>query len=47
MVDLAAVLGEAVISALWIVLMIVDTGRPHARRRSYWFAMLIGARSLS
>ena len=32
-----------VLTALWIVLAVVDTGRPHVRRRSYWFALLIGA----
>jgi len=31
------------LTALWIALAVVDTGRSHVRRRSYWFSLLIGA----
>jgi hypothetical protein len=34
--------GLVALTALWIVLAIVDTGRSHTRRRGYWFSLLIG-----
>ena len=34
--------GLVVLTALWIVLAIVDTGSSHVRRRGYWFSLLIG-----
>ena len=34
--------GLAALTALWIVLAIIDTGQTHVRRRGYWFSLLIG-----
>ena len=41
--DASVAVALVALTALWIALAVVDTGRSHVRRRSYWFSLLIGA----
>lgn len=41
--DVSVAVALVALTTLWIVLAVVDNGRSHVRRRSYWFALLIGA----
>ena len=41
--DVSVAVALVALTALWIALAVVDTGRSHVRRRSYWFSLLIGA----